>query len=99
MVYFLGSDAEVAITTEASGTCVKVSKDSDGEYTLAAEAAATPTGGYGINDLRATNAQFPADSLVDIYTHIDHAEWHINGIKDLILKVSEYSYGNSETDS
>ena len=70
MVYFLGSDAEVAITTEASGTCVKVSKDSDGEYTLAAEAAATPTGGYGINDLRATNAQFPADSLVDI-TGID----------------------------
>ena len=70
MVYFLGSDAEVAITTEASGTCVKVSKDSNGEFTLAAEAAATPTGGYGINDLRATNAEFPTDALVDI-TGID----------------------------
>jgi len=50
-----------------------------------------------IND--SENWESIADSLVDIYTHIDHAEWHISGIKDLILKVSEYSYGNSETDS
>ncbi|MFL2756764.1 MAG: hypothetical protein ACJ0BE_05860 [Dehalococcoidia bacterium] len=39
-----------------------------------------------------------ANSLTDMYTHIDHVEWHINGIKDLIFKVSKYSYDNSEID-
>ena len=65
MAYFLGSEVEVAITTEVSGACIQVS-DTAGLYDLAAEGAATPTGGLGINDLRATNAAFPADALVDI---------------------------------
>lgn len=70
MVYFLGSDAQVAITTEATGACVTVAKDGNGEYTLDYEAATTPTGGYGINAMIAGNAEFPADALVDI-TGID----------------------------
>jgi hypothetical protein len=69
MAYFLGSEVEVAVTTEVSGACIKIS-DTSGLYDLAAEGAATPTGGLGINDLRATNAEFPTDALVDI-TGID----------------------------
>jgi len=65
MAYFLGSEVEVAITTEVSGACIKIS-DTSGLYDLEVESAATPTGGLGINDLRATNAAFPDDALVDI---------------------------------
>jgi hypothetical protein len=69
MAYFLGSEVETAITTEVSGASIKIS-NALGIYDLAAEEAATPTGGLGINDLRATNAAFPDDALVDI-TGID----------------------------
>lgn len=34
------------------------------------------------------------DSLTDIYTHIDHVSWHMKDIKELILKISKYSYDN-----
>ena len=37
------------------------------------------------------------DSLTDIYTHLDHAEWHEKGIKELIFKISQYSYNNIDT--
>lgn len=36
------------------------------------------------------------DSLTDIYTHLEHAEWHEKDIKDLVFKISQYSYDNTD---
>ena len=65
MAYFLGSDVQVCITTEVSNHSIKITEAS-GDYSAAGEAAATPTGGYGINARAAVNAVFADDALVDI---------------------------------
>lgn len=65
MAYFLGSDVQVCITTEVSNHSIKIT-ESSGDYSVAGEAAATPTGGYGINARAAANAVFADDALVDI---------------------------------
>ena len=70
MAYFLGSDAEVVITTEVSDKALAVTQPADGDYTLTSTSGTAPASGFGINSLVSANQDFPADALVDI-TGID----------------------------
>ena len=67
MAYFLGSEVEVCLTTEASGGSVAVA-DVSGKFLVSGTGESSVA--YGINAKASGNVQFPDDALSDI-TGID----------------------------